>query len=257
MGDMNKVDLAHFQASVAEQAERYEEMVEYMKEVVNSKESGQDLDADQRNLLSVAYKNVVGASRASYRILASIRDVEAKKEHAVELKICEDEMAVVSGELENTCNEVIELLKGRLIPNAGADVEAKVFYLKMAGDYHRYIAEFADGPKRDSSKDAAIEMYLQATHAAAKSERPDDYADKDAKDLPPTHPIRLGLALNFSVFYYEIAGEPKKACELAKSAFDDAIAELDQLSEDSYKDATLIMQLLRDNLTLWTSDPSE
>ena len=45
-----------------------------------------------------------------------------------------------------------------------------------------------------------------------------------------------------------------RACHLAKQAFDEAIAELDSLSEDSYKDSTLIMQLLRDNLTLWTSD---
>ena len=73
-------------------------------------------------------------------------------------------------------------------------------------------------------------------------------------ELAPTHPIRLGLALNFSVFYYEILNSPDRACHLAKQAFDDAIAELDTLSEDSYKDSTLIMQLLRDNLTLWTSD---
>jgi len=72
--------------------------------------------------------------------------------------------------------------------------------------------------------------------------------------MQPTHPIRLGLALNFSVFYYEIENKPDKACSLAKQAFDDAIAELDTLNEDSYKDSTLIMQLLRDNLTLWTSD---
>ena len=46
---------------------------------------------------------------------------------------------------------------------------------------------------------------------------------------------------------------PDRACHLAKQAFDDAIAELDSLSEESYRDSTLIMQLLRDNLTLWTS----
>merc|ERR1711865_190527 len=73
-------------------------------------------------------------------------------------------------------------------------------------------------------------------------------------ELAPTHPIRLGLALHFSVFYYEIMNSPDRACQLAKQSFDDAIAELDTLSEESYKDSTLIMQLLRDNLTLWTSD---
>merc|ERR1719395_145590 len=76
-------------------------------------------------------------------------------------------------------------------------------------------------------------------------------------ELPPTHPIRLGLALNFSVFYYEILNSPDRACHLAKQAFDDAIAELDTLNEESYKDSTLIMQLLRDNLTLWTSDQGD
>ena len=56
------------------------------------------------------------------------------------------------------------------------------------------------------------------------------------------------------MFHYEVKNSPDKACHLAKQAFDDAIAELDTLPEDSYKDSTLIMQLLRDNLTLWTSD---
>jgi len=65
------------------------------------------------------------------------------------------------------------------------------------------------------------------------------------------------LALNFSVFYYEILNAPDQACHLAKQAFDDAIAELDTLSEESYKDSTLIMQLLRDNLTLWTSSETD
>lgn len=75
--------------------------------------------------------------------------------------------------------------------------------------------------------------------------------------MQPTHPIRLGLALNFSVFYYEIMNSPGKACEHAKAAFEAAIEELDSLKEDAYKDSTLIMQLLRDNLTLWTSEEQE
>lgn len=79
-------------------------------------------------------------------------------------------------------------------------------------------------------------------------------AENEAKDLPVTSPIRLGLYLNYSVFHYELRNSPEKACELAKKAFDEAISDLDTLSEDSYKDSTLIMQLLRDNLTLWSSD---
>jgi 14-3-3 protein epsilon len=110
----------------------------------------------------------------------------------------------------------------------------------MKGDYHRYLAEFASGEKRKVAATAAHEAYKTATDVAQT-------------ELTPTHPIRLGLALNFSVFYYEILNSPDRACHLAKQAFDDAIAELDSLSEESYRDSTLIMQLLRDNLTLWTS----
>lgn len=109
---------------------------------------------------------------------------------------------------------------------------------------HRYLAEFQSGETRKESAGKALEAYSSASSIANS-------------ELPPTHPIRLGLALNFSVFYYEILNSPDKACHLAKQAFDDAIAELDTLSEESYKDSTLIMQLLRDNLTLWTSDQPE
>ena len=117
-------------------------------------------------------------------------------------------------------------------------------HLYRKGDYHRYVAEYAVGADREKAATDAHESYKSATEVATV-------------DLATTHPIRLGLALNFSVFYYEILNSPDRACHLAKRAFDDAIAELDTLSEESYKDSTLIMQLLRDNLTLWTSDLQE
>ena len=79
-----------------------------------------------------------------------------------------------------------------------------------------------------------------------------------ATGLATTHPIRLGLALNFSVFYYEILESPDEACRLAKRAFDEAVSELDPSSNETQcKESTLIMQLLRDNLTLWTSEMQE
>jgi len=201
-----------------------------------------ELTVEERNLLSVAYKNVIGARRASWRIICSIEQKEESKGNEHHVSRIKEYRAKVDHELSQICSDILGVLDEHLIPTATSG-ESKVFYYKMKGDYHRYLAEFATGNNR---KDAA-ENSLLAYKAAS---------DIASTDLPPTHPIRLGLALNFSVFYYEILNSPDRACQLAKQAFDDAIAELDTLSEDSYKDSTLIMQLLRDNLTLWTSDMS-
>eukprot|EP01084_Bolivina_argentea_P085840 155155_1 len=111
----------------------------------------------------------------------------------------------------------------------------------MAADYYRYLSEFCLNKEYPQK---AEKMYNSAYNVA-----------KDC--LSETHPTRLGLALNFSVCYYEILKEPEKACSLAKEAFDGAINKLDTLSDSSYKDSTLIMQLLRDNLTLWTSEQND
>jgi len=226
-------------AKLAEQAERYDEMVTYMKDVAKL---NQELSIEERNLLSVAYKNVIGARRASWRIVSSIENKEESKGSAWLASIKEYRQKIEK-ELETICDDILKVLEDHLI-KAAESGESKVFYHKMKGDYHRYLAEFATGDKRSSSSEASLEAYKNASSIATV-------------ELPPTHPIRLGLALNFSVFYYEILNSPDKACQLAKQAFDDAIAELDTLSEESYKDSTLIMQLLRDNLTLWTSDLNE
>ena len=100
----------------------------------------------------------------------------------------------------------------------------------MKGDYFRYLSEVAQGDDRKGVIDDSQKAYQDAFEISKSK-------------MQPTHPIRLGLALNFSVFYYEILNSPDKACQLAKQAFDDAIAELDTLNEDSYKDSTLIMQV--------------
>jgi len=231
------VEESVYLAKLAEQAERYEEMVENMKVVASA---DQELSVEERNLLSVAYKNVIGARRASWRIVTSIEQKEESKGNEAQVKLIKEYRQTIEKELGKICEDILEVLDKHLIASAQTG-ESKVFYHKMKGDYHRYLAEFATGDQRTSYADNSLEAYKNAFDVAASS-------------LPPTHPIRLGLALNFSVFWYEILSNPEKACQLAKQAFDDAIAELDTLSEESYKDSTLIMQLLRDNLTLWTSD---
>jgi len=227
-----------YQAKLAEQAERYDEMVESMKKVAKQ---GIELSVEERNLLSVAYKNVIGARRASWRIVSSLEQKDEKTSASEDKQqITKDYRKQIESELNDICQDVLKVIDNHLIPSAQAG-EGRVFYYKMKGDYHRYLAEFATGNDRKTAAESSLMAYKAATDIAMS-------------DLLPTHPIRLGLALNYSVFYYEILNSPDRACRLAKSAFDDAIAELDTLNEDSYKDSTLIMQLLRDNLTLWTSD---
>lgn len=222
-------------AKLAEQAERYDDMAAAMKKVT---ELGAELSNEERNLLSVAYKNVVGARRSSWRVISSI---EQKTEGSEKKQtMAKEYREKVEKELKDICQDVLGLLDKHLIAKAG-NPESKVFYLKMKGDYYRYLAEVASGDDRAAVVDSSQSAYSEAYEIAKAN-------------MQPTHPIRLGLALNYSVFHYEIQNSPDRACQLAKQAFDDAIAELDTLNEDSYKDSTLIMQLLRDNLTLWTSD---
>jgi len=228
-----------YMARLAEQAERYDEMADAMKKVAQLNE---ELSVEERNLLSVAYKNVVGSRRASLRIVSSIEQKEesrGKEDHLTKVRSYKKK---VEKELSDICSDILDVLEKHLITNS-TTAESKVFYYKMKGDYHRYLAESTSGEQRAESAEKALQAYKSASEIG--------------QELLPTNPIRLGLALNFSVFYYEIMNSPDNAIQLAKQAFDNAIEQLESLNDESYKDSTLIMQLLRDNITLWTSNAEE
>jgi len=228
-----------YRAKLAEQAERFDEMVADMKEVAKQ---DKELSVEERNLLSVAYKNVIGSRRASWRVMSSIEQ-KCETDGSDKIGIVKDYKIKIEDESTEICNDILNIVEHSLIPQS-SNAEASVFYYKMKGDYHRYLSEFQTEERRKTSAGDALDAYTKASEIAHA-------------EMQPTHPIRLGLALNFSVFYYEILNSPDRACQIAKQAFDDAIAELDTLNEESYKDSTLIMQLLRDNLTLWTSDAQD
>ncbi|KAF8461967.1 14-3-3 protein [Russula ochroleuca] len=192
------------------------------------------------NLLSVAYKNILGAHRASWGIVSSIEQKEESRGNEAQVLMIKGYHEKIESKLAKICKDILDVLEKHLIPSAALG-ELKVFYHKIVnlpsllgwGDHHRYLAEFAMGDERKDSANKSLNAYKAAFNVTIT-------------ELPPTHPICLGLALNFSSSY--------RPCHLTKQAFDDAIAELDTLSEECYKDSTLTMQLLRDNLTLWTSD---
>jgi 14-3-3 protein epsilon len=232
---LSKEELVYM-AKVSEQTERFEDMLNYMKQVAAQ---GHELSVEERNLLSVAYKNSVGSRRTAWRALEAIEQKEESK-GGRHTNLIREYKKKVKGEIESFCNDVLSLITNTILPHCQTP-EAKVFFLKMKGDYYRYLAESSTGEAQSKIGQAGLESYTEASAIGNA-------------DLRKTNPIRLGLALNFSVFYYEILSDPTKACALAKQAFDDAIAEIEELNDDEYKDSTTIMQLIRDNLTLWSSD---
>jgi len=244
-------------AQIAEAADRYEDMAKYLVDAIDK--NANKLEKEGRNQFSVAFKNIIGSRRQQWRSINQkkmdeetnpSKDTDKKKQMIKELK------DKIEGELEEWCGKVLGHIK-TLLENCPTPEEIKAMkendplkkeaqedkinYLKMIGDYNRYRAEYLEGDDRENVKTAASEAYGKAVELAKEA-------------LEETDPTRLGLMLNFSVFNYEVMKETEKACNLAKDAFDQAIAKLDSLSDNSYKDSTLIMQLLRDNLTLWTSE---
>ncbi|GIQ81095.1 14-3-3 protein [Kipferlia bialata] len=202
-----------------------------------------ELSVEERNLLSVAYKNYVAGRRSSWRVLCTLEHGQQVAQNVRRIQMVADMRRKVEGELEETCTNILALLQDVLIPGA-VSFEARVFYFKMQADYFRYIAEIVSGERRKMAAEQALLAYKTATEIAETH-------------LSGTHPLLLGLGLNFSVFYFEILSNRDKACKVAKDAFDGAIPGLDDLSEASYRDSTLLMKLLRDNLNRWSSQHDE
>ena len=219
-------------ARVAEQAERFEDMVDFLKPVLDSK--GGALSADERNLLSVAFKSLISSKRAAVRTINAIEqnpkyakfgEALGAYKHKIEQSLYED------------CENVIQIIKSKVLSKQ-AENEPKAFFVKMVGDYYRYIAETATGEKLEKVKGEALKAYNEANDIP----------------LPACNPIKLGQALNFSVFHYEVLKDPKKAIELADAALQQALDKIDELGEEEFRDAKSIIELLKENLTLWKEE---
>jgi len=224
-------------ARVAEQAERFDDMVEYLQTVVKAK--NEDFTTEERNLLSVGFKNQIGSKRTAIRTISAI---EQNPKYAKFNGALAAYKKRIEQELYNQCIAIVNIVKSNCMGVASTD-ETKAFFYKMIGDYYRYVAECAQGDQLDTVKNGALDNY--------------QLAQTTSESLNACNPIRLGLALNFSVFHYEVMNNHKVACELGERALSDALEKIDDVDEETFRDAKSIIELLKENLSLWKEEEEQ
>ncbi|KAL3518205.1 hypothetical protein ACH5RR_020794 [Cinchona calisaya] len=226
-------------AKIANDNQRYKDAINYMNDLVTKYVSlTSELTKKERNMLSGAYENFIGPLRSAWQTVSTLdRDGEFLKGHNPmrARQIAQDYRTRLEAEISKVCNVILKLLDEILIPSASSS-ESKVLYLKMEGDYKRYLVDFKVGVK-------------DRTLAAVRAKLAYETAEKIAlADLRPLHPMRLGVALNFSAFFRDVLNESEAARTKAKVALSDAVEDMmDSLRDEESKH---IMQLLRENLNL-------
>src|SRR5450830_1120770 len=169
-------------------------MVDFLRPIL--REKGGDFSVEERNLLSVGFKNLIGGKRTAIRTIAAIEQNPKYSKFGGALG---DYKKKIEGELQKDCQDIINMIKNDAMKTQ-QEAEGRTFFLKMVGDYFRYMAESAQGDRLAQARDGALQHYQEAETAG--------------KDLPACNPIKLGLALNFSVFHYEVMQDSKQACVL-------------------------------------------
>jgi len=227
-------------AKVAEKVERYDDMSEHMSDRALT---GVPLASEERDMLSSAFKNALTERRHAVRVAVGVAQQEEAEGRLSNASLAMGYKSKVETELQAICSKVLGLLDKVLLPGAEtggatAGVDTKTFYLKMKGDYYRYLAEFASGDAKEKAAEAADQAYRLGMNEALTN-------------LPSEHPVFLGLALNFSVFLHEVRQDTKHAIATAKDALTNATTALSSSEEGTRSDAVLTMQLLQDNLALW------
>ena len=213
-------------------------MVDFLKAAIKMK-SGEDFTIDERNLLSVGFKNLIGSQRGAIRTIGAIEQNPKYQKFSGSLG---DYKKKIEKELYDECMKIVNVVKDDCLKLA-ADDESKAFFYKMIGDYYRYVAESAHDATLEEVKAGALQGYQQA--------------DVLSKGLNACNPIRLGLALNFSVFQYEVMNDHKKACELGEQALTEALEKIDDVDEETFRDAKSIIELLKENLSLWKEEEGD
>ena len=228
---MNSKSITLYNVRLSEVSERYGDMVEYIKQYI---EENNVLNTEEMMLLSNAYKNFLGIKRKAYQNLLLIQNKE--KNNPTRSATIAEFIDQEKTHIKNTVEEVISIIDEKLYLNAPT-LQCKVQYTKMKADYYRYICE------------CFTESILE--EAKIKGKLFYELASSLALGLPKCDPIRLGVALNYSVFYCEILKNKEIGHQIVTESFDAALAEMGTVDDEHYKNFSGFLQSLKDNISKW------
>ena len=217
---------------IYEKAEKYQDQFKFINKFI---ELDPKLSKEERNILGSGYKNIISDKRNSLRTINSL-----EKKNIFQNIFIKEIKEKIEKELSIILIEIQKILDKHLIPNA-IDVENKIFYLKLKADFLRYKCEISYSKELEENIIKTEKIYKEAT-------------DMANKELNINNSTRLGLALNYSVFYYEIKKAKEEAINIAKNAFDEAMKIIDDLEISKAKDTLLIIQMLKENLISWCNE---
>lgn len=218
-------------------ANQYAEAIEYTKMFITKNPS---LTKDERNIFANTFKQAMKKKRASWRILNNLEKSETQNHKIVTIR----EMKVtVEHEIKNLISEMLILIDDHILPSLteNSDLEVIIFYFKLKADYLRYLTEVTYGEEKQEAAEKTKETYHQAYSLAEEN-------------LPITSSTRLGLILNFSLFLWEILEMKREAFIVAQTGFDLSYEVLNELEQSNGKESILIIQLLRENLMIWSRE---
>jgi 14-3-3 protein epsilon len=223
-------------AKLYEKAEKFEDMIFFINKFI---EIDPKLSLSEKDLLSNSYRIVIKSKRSSHRILNEIEKLELKK-NSNNVKLISDIKYRVESEIKSICENIQSLIDKYLLPSVN-DYESKVFFLKLKGDYYRYRSEVSIN-----------EEYSRCIFLADKSYN--EALEISERHLPLSDQNRLGLILNFSIFYYECKKSKDDAVKLSQPIYNELKKIKQDLEKKQMRNSLLILELIKENLILWTNE---
>lgn len=230
-----------YMTKIYTKAHRYDEAMIFALQFI---EMNPNLTVDERNLFVTAFKYPITKKRAAWRKVHNLEKQEIKEclekdEKSQKINYLKEVRHKIEKELRELISQMIATISNNLLPSSEENIDNAVYYFKLKGDYLRYLAEISGGKDRELALTEADESYSYGYQIAEEG-------------LAITSVTRLGLCLNYSVFLWEMRELQQDAAILAQNVFNQVVDKIDEMDKEKSKEIILIVQLLRENLLMWS-----